>query len=349
VAGGVSADHDALRAALAPDGHRLLAAPGGTAIDVAVRQLRPSLVFLVGGPDQPDPLRSAAELRRSLGAKDLPIVAVVGEDEPARAAELLAEATDVVTRPWSAPMLRSRVRAWLARSDRRRAPRARRAGGPTQDGAAPRRVPDLFAGLPARERAALLRDATTCRYEPGDVLCREGEAPGGVYYLREGAVQVWTRAPNGQEVLLAVLEPGTMAGELAALDAGPRTATVVAVAPTVVDYVPRDSFIKALEASPRACLRLLKLLATRLRATDRRVGDLTFGDLPSRVARYLLQTASQPADESFTLVSLAAQVGVEQPRLERALMLLEAGGLVRAEHGAVRVADLDGLLRFALE
>ena len=42
---------------------------------------------------------------------ELPIVAVVGEDEPARAAELLAEATDVVTRPWSPPMLRSRVRA----------------------------------------------------------------------------------------------------------------------------------------------------------------------------------------------------------------------------------------------
>ena len=44
------------------------------------------------------------------------MLAVVGADLPARVVELLAEAMDFVTRPWSPPMLRSRVRSWLARA-----------------------------------------------------------------------------------------------------------------------------------------------------------------------------------------------------------------------------------------
>jgi hypothetical protein len=63
---------------------------------------------------------------------------------------------------------------------------------------------------------------------------------------------------------------------------------------------------------------------------------------------FLLTTDGDGADPP-TVPGLAAAVGVDQPRLERALMLLEAGGFVRAEEGRVHVADLDGLLRFVIE
>jgi CRP/FNR family transcriptional regulator len=284
---------------------------------------------------------------------DLPIVAVVGEDEPAQAAELLAEATDVVTRPWSPPMLRSRVRAWLTRSGvvdgrarRSKRPRRQQDGGKAKQA----RVPDLFRGLPARERAALLGDAASCRFSAGEILFQEGDPPGGVYLIREGAIQVGTRAPDGQEVPLAVLEAGDTVGEMAPLDAGPRTATARAIAPTVADYVSREAFLAGLAVSPQACLRLLRLLAGRLRATDRRMGELAFGALPARVARYLLQgMGRRNGADGVDIVALAAKVGVDRPRLERALTLLEAGGFVRAEDDCVHVVDADGLLRFVFE
>ena len=352
VVGGDDDDLEALSEALAPDGHHLIPVAPGTDVAAAVKQHQPALVMLVAGAEMTDPLRVAADLRTGAVGADLPMVAVVGEDEPARGAELLAEATDVVTRPWSPPMLRSRVRAWLARSGasekaESEPPKARQR---TASARKQVRLPDLFRGLPARERAALLGDAATCYFDAGEVLFHEGDPPGGVYMIREGAVQVGTRAADGQEVALAVLEPGDTVGELAPLDAGPRTATARAVMPTVADYIARDAFIAGLAVSPQACLRLLRLLATRLRATDRRMGELAFGALPSRVARHLLQSMGRRnGSEAVEIASLAARVGVDRARLERALTLLEAGGLVRAEGDHVRVVDPDGLLRFVFE
>ena len=352
VVGGDADDLAELREALAPDGHRLLPAPSGATVAAAVEQTHPALVFLVAGPSLTDPLRAATGLRASAAGVDLPIVAVVGEDEPERTTELLAEATDVVTRPWSPPMLRSRVRAWLTR--RVAADQATAASKPARRREASKakqaRLPDLFRGLPARERAALLGDAATCRFVPGEILFQEGDPPGGVYLIREGAVQVGTRAPDGQEVALAVLEAGDTVGEMAPLDSGPRTATARALAPTVADYISREAFLAGLAVSPQACLRLLRLLAGRLRATDRRMGELAFGALPARVARHLLQGLGRHnGADGVEIGALAQKVGVDRPRLERALTLLEAGGLVRAEEDRVHVVDADGLLRFVFE
>jgi CRP-like cAMP-binding protein/phosphoribosyl 1,2-cyclic phosphodiesterase len=346
VAGGTADDLAALRAALAPDGHRLLPLPPGMALSAAVARLRPALVLLVAGGSLDDLRGAAAELRASAVGRELPIVVLLADDEPARVAELLAQGTDIVARPFSPPMLRSRVRAWLARCPTaQRGPR-RRAGAARLS---ERRVPLLFADLPARERAALLREARPCRLGPGAVLCREGDPPTGVYYVREDALQVLARAPDGQEVVLDTVPAGGMVGELAVLDQQPRTATLVALGPTVIDFVPAEAFLAALARSPQACLRLLRVLAGRLRATDQRMSALAAGAPLERVARQLLHAARHNGAAPLSVTALAAAIGVDEPRLERTLLLLEAGGFVRREGRCVRVADLDGLLRVALE
>ncbi|HLI26665.1 MAG TPA: cyclic nucleotide-binding domain-containing protein [Chloroflexota bacterium] len=345
VAGGTADDLALLRTALAPDGHRLLPCPPGLTLPAAVARLRPALVLLMAGGDLSDPLRAAAELRASAAGRELPIVVLLADEVPGRVAELLAQGTDIVARPFSSPMLRSRVRAWLARSPAGR--RGRRRGRAVRFGEL--RVPTVFADLPRRERAALLRDAATCHLPPGTVLCRAGDPPTGVYYVREGAVQVVTRAPDGEEIVLDAVQAGGLVGELAVLDQRPRAATLVTAAPTVVDFVPAEAFLAALARSPRACLRLLRVLAGRLRATDRRVSAIAAGDLPERVARQLLHAVRHDGAAPLAVAALAAAVGVDEPRLERTLLLLEAGGFVRRESGCVRVTDLEGLLRFALE
>jgi CRP-like cAMP-binding protein/phosphoribosyl 1,2-cyclic phosphodiesterase/CheY-like chemotaxis protein len=356
VAGGTADDHRALRAALAADGHRLFPVPAGQSAAEAVRQTRPALALLVEGPEIQDPLQVAAEIRTTPEGEWLPIVVIASTERPSDAATLLAQATDVVSRPWSPPLLRSRVRVWLARAGAGRSGqqpagarrRARRRG-------ALQRVPALFRGLPTYEQEVLLRHATPRQFAAGEVLFREGDPPEGVFYLQEGAVRVATRAPDGQEILLAVLEPGDTVGELGALDGRPRTATAVALRPTRTAFVRREAFLSGLAVAPRSGLRLLRLLATRLRTMDHRLGNLAFGELPTRIARALLEQvpaatapAGAPAAGTLTLDALAAQLGVDRPPLERALLLLDAGGLVRIEGERVRVVDHEGLVRFLL-
>src|SRR5207248_2853229 len=145
VAGAEQEDWAALRDALAPDGHRLLSPSPGESLPAAVERLHPALVILVASPDLPDPLQAATELRHAAGGSEIPVLAVVGADLPPRVVELLAEAMDFVTRPWSPPMLRSRVRSWLARAAggrprRARPPSARRHQATPSEGSP---VPDL--------------------------------------------------------------------------------------------------------------------------------------------------------------------------------------------------------------
>jgi hypothetical protein len=129
---------------------------------------------------------------------------------------LLSLGTDIVLRPWSAPMLRARRRAWLA-------------------------------------RAALPQPARLWR---GEVLVHEGQPASGVYLLRTGRVGIALRGPEGRSIDLGTAGPGEAIGELAALGGGPHSATVVALGPVVADYVPQDGFLAALAASPEAMLRL---------------------------------------------------------------------------------------------
>ncbi|HZU04942.1 MAG TPA: cyclic nucleotide-binding domain-containing protein [Chloroflexota bacterium] len=347
LAGGTADDHRALRTALAADGHRLLPVPAGQSAAEAVQQTRPALALLVEGPEVPDPLQVAAEIRATPEGEQLPIVVLASAERPGDAATLLAQATDVVGRPWSPPLLRSRVRVWLARTGAGRGRRQRAAARRGARRVTLQRVPALFRGLPAYEQEALLRHAAPRQFAAGEVLFREGDLPEGVFYLHEGAVRVTTCAPDGQEVLLAVLEPGDTVGELGVLDGGPRTATAIALRPTCTAFVRREAFLSGLAVAPRACLRLLCLLAARLRATDRRLSSLAFGELPARVARALLEAVPDaPALAAATLDALAERLGVDRPQLEHALLLLDAGGLVRIEGERVRVTDREGLLRF---
>jgi phosphoribosyl 1,2-cyclic phosphodiesterase len=257
--------------ALAGDGYRLA---GITAMSAAaLGRSRPDLVILVGSETQAALLDHTRKLREQAWAAKLPVIVLPGAEGPGAAGELVDNSTEVLSRPFNPAMLRPRVRAWLTGSGHVVEPtaiprrhRLRGADGLTGGG--------LLRGLPFTQRAALLTSALTCRFRPGEVLFRQGDAPGGVYFLRSGKVQISIPVGEGKEKVLGILKVGDTVGELAALDGGPRTATATALEPTTADYVAREPFQAGLSGAPDAAVRLLRLLARRLRETDRYVGEL---------------------------------------------------------------------------
>jgi CRP-like cAMP-binding protein len=168
-------------------------------------------------------------------------------------------------------MLRPRVRAWLARTGT--LVERRMDHHPRIIGAAGGSVRGFLRGLPMNQRAALMSGAVVCRFKRGDVLFNEGDPAGGMYFIREGRVEMSMQTPSGEHVLGAA-SIGDTVGELAALDGGPRTATARAMEPTVADYLPRDMLEPSLAAAPSAAFRLMRLMAERLRKTDKLVGEL---------------------------------------------------------------------------
>jgi CRP/FNR family cyclic AMP-dependent transcriptional regulator len=343
LAGGDEEELAAVRRALEPDGYRFIAVGSIECLGAELAQQRPDLLILAPERDEGSPVEFAQRVRLGGSVGDLPIIVPAREAGP-DAERLLGLGTDIVLHPWSAPMLRARLRAWLAHSaPAKPAPPKRPTRRPLSTG---QQMPALFRGLPARARALLFDSARPVRLWPGEELVHEDQPASGVYLIRTGSVSISISGPDGRQIYLGSAGPGEAIGELAALGGGHHSATVVALNPVVADYLPQDAFLAALAASPEAMLRLLRLLTARLRASDKRIVELVLTGLYKRVIQLLLDGSGNATGPSgLDAASLARRAQADAEQVRRAVELLEAQDLIRTGPEGFEVLDPQGLRR----
>lgn len=141
------------------------------------------------------------------------------------------------------------------------------------------------------ERAMIERNSTRRTYAPGDFLCHQGDRSRHVLVLRSGSVRVLNTAPDGREVVVAVRTPGDILGELAALDAGPRSATLQALDRVEVLALSGVRFASLCQTQARLAWALLGVVAGRLRDAGRHWAEFGGGSSVRRVAALLLELA----------------------------------------------------------
>ena len=104
-------------------------------------------------------------------------------------------------------------------------------------------------------------------YGKDEAIFREGDPSDSVFVVVSGRVELSKQGPAGP-VVLAMLGPLEMFGEMGIFDEGPRSATARAAEKTRVRMIPKDEFKVWLEEEPGAALRVIRVLAERLRAAD---------------------------------------------------------------------------------
>ena len=221
-------------------------------------------------------------MRDRLGRRNFPIVVLADSSIPSDAVYRgEASWTDYLSKPFSPPMLRTRVRAWLARTLMVFDPvdRALPRGEPTATlGDSRSRRSSLLAALPlfktlsAEQRELLLATATEQSFTAGHVLIRENDPPDRVFIILSGRVRVLEVAPDSPvELIVGELGEGEILGELSVLRNQPRSATVVAVERTHCLVIPQTEFLRVLQSSAELAVSMLRMLAGRLYETDRRL------------------------------------------------------------------------------
>jgi CRP/FNR family cyclic AMP-dependent transcriptional regulator len=182
---------------------------------------------------------------------------------------------------------------------------------------------ELFAALPPDVLTDLREQATVRSYDRNELLFSQGDASTELFVVQSGRIAIATKATDGRESVLAVLEDGSLFGELPLFDDAPRVADARALVESevvVLDYTPVRT---ALEARPELLWIVVRLLTRRLRATDEALADAVFLDVPARTAKRLLELAGD-ADEfklPVTQEELAAMVGASRERVNKALAL----------------------------
>jgi CRP/FNR family transcriptional regulator, cyclic AMP receptor protein len=68
-----------------------------------------------------------------------------------------------------------------------------------------------------------------------------------------------------------ILRPGDFFGEMALIDGGPRSATIIAASDVRVMMLQRQTFLKALKQNPQIGLAIMETLAERVRRLERAV------------------------------------------------------------------------------
>lgn len=120
----------------------------------------------------------------------------------------------------------------------------------------------FFEGIDDKSRKAVAQAGKEISFKEGDFVVGEKGVGVGFYLVLEGEVEV----RKGSKTL-ATLGRGQFFGEMSVIDGQPRSADVVATAPTKCWVLPAWSFAGLIKGHPEVALPMLKELVKRLRAT----------------------------------------------------------------------------------
>lgn len=208
----------------------------------------------------------------------------------------------------------------------------------------------LLASLSREGLAELLRDTREHKARKGDTLLRQGDKGDFLIILLSGQVRVTVYSSNGREIVLAYAGAGEVLGEIALLDGGHRTASVIAMEPLSYLTLARGAFERVIAANHNIALSLMTELATRLRLANQTIEtDRSYAAAP-RLARFLLRLL---ADEErggviqLSQTELAMFAGISRENINRQLSLWAQDGIVAIEQGKIRVIDMTPLEEIA--
>ena len=136
----------------------------------------------------------------------------------------------------------------------------------------------VFAGLTRKDIAEIKSRLTRVACTKGSTLFSEGDAGRQLFIITRGTASAYLRQASGGDIRLATFACGTVFGELAILDPGPRSASVVADEELVCYVLDDENFASLSREAPDVAIKLLanlgRALSRRLRQANRTIQQL---------------------------------------------------------------------------
>ena len=210
-----------------------------------------------------------------------------------------------------------------------------------------------FTGL---DDASLKQVASFCRFERYEAkrqIIAYQDVSADVFFIVSGVVRVVIHSLSGKEISYRDLEGGEMFGELAAIDGEQRSASVVAVAETLLVAMPEAAFREAIRNHPSVAEAVLQRLTQLVRLYSQRLYEMRTLDVQSRIRAELLRLAEDSLGEDNTATisplptsaDIAARVNTRREAVSRELASLTRRGLIERHQRSLMIRDFAGLNR----
>jgi CRP/FNR family transcriptional regulator, cyclic AMP receptor protein len=214
----------------------------------------------------------------------------------------------------------------------------------------------LFRNAPAGVLDEVVKFVSVQHYEAHQEIFAKGERGLALFGVLTGRVCIYTASSEGEEVILNVLEPREIFGEIALLDGGPRTASARAMKATALLQIHRDHFLPFLRRHPELGASIMAVLCGRIRMNVEYIEDAVFLHLPARLAKRLIDLADVHGkpdphgvriDFKLSQSDLAHMIGATRESVNKELGVLREHGLITIEEGMMVICRPGELKRLA--
>src|SRR5262249_20785336 len=199
---------------------------------------------------------------------------------------------------------------------------------------------DIFRDLGAEELKEIGRMAVMTTCPPGKIFYTPNETGEVLFILKKGRVQLYRMSSDGRKLIIGTIESGSIFGEMMLVGQGMYDAFAEAIEESLICVLNRRDVENMLLSKPKVALRVMEVLARRLRETEERLEQTMFGNVQSRLATLLVRMYGEHRTDTIetTHEALAEQLGVYRETVTTALSSLRRRGLVSA--GRKQIRDL---------
>lgn len=214
----------------------------------------------------------------------------------------------------------------------------------------------LFAHMEPAALDAMLAEATGRRYALGETVFEQGEPAKSFFVLLHGRLKVTQLTPDGQQIIVRMVNPGDLFGIAKALSRPDYPGTATAAAESVALSWPMQRWDALLGQNPNLAVNAMQTVGNRLQEAHTRIRELATEEVERRIAHTVLRLIQQSGrkeeegiriDFPVTRQDIAEMTGTTLHTVSRVLTAWEAAGLVLGGRQKITVRDPHKLLLIA--
>jgi len=209
----------------------------------------------------------------------------------------------------------------------------------------------LFRDLEPEERSTLFARVRVRTFAAGETIFLMGSMGDSLMAVLSGSVRISVPSPDGKEIVLAIIPPREVFGEIALLDGKERTADARAIGACSLALLERRDVLSFLNNHPKVWPKMVEVLCARLRNTDQHIAEIALLELPARLAKALLRLSTGENGSTnrgalqiqLSQRELGNMCGASRESINKCLRGWQRRGIVQVEEGAVTVTNRTAL------
>ncbi len=213
---------------------------------------------------------------------------------------------------------------------------------------------NFFTCLSESDREEFSKVIIEKRYKKKDMIFLSGEKGNRVYMLKAGVVKISKYSEDGKEIILSMVNPGEIFGEMALVENAPREFVSEAMMDSYVCIANREDFLKYLHRYPEMSMQITKIIGMKFKKLGQKVEDLVFKNVYQRLALLLLNLLEsygyRKNERSYLYVKLthydiASLIGSTRETTTSCLNDFKREGLIDFDGRRIVIINPEGLKR----